>query len=652
MASTTTTSESLTAHRTDSGAALLPQAGGWVLAVDFGTSNTTAATADADTGPRELLFRLEPRLASAVLYGEDGFAVGVDALAQRMAAPERYVETPKRLVGRGSVLLAGREVNDVDLVGAVLTAALTEGVRQRAGQRPARVLLTHPASWGPRRIRVLTEAWQQAESAVDAAGESPEVALVAEPAAAAAFLSTGVDLSYGSRVAVLDFGGGTVDAAVVERSADGSFALVGRSDGLDPLGGVDFDHALFDHVLSQVPAAAVRLASPTSLADRYAALGLLDHVRMAKEALSERPSALVQVPPLSPDLPDGAAVQVTQAELLSLISADLDRAVELLERVCLDTGAPSSATGVVAAADETAGADVGVEAVYLIGGTSRIPHLAGLVAQRIGVAPSAIGDPQLAVALGAAGLGRRQLLEAEGRSVSDGDGTAQGALGESSPISHQPGSTELDLGSGDDDSASQSRRARARFGPLAWLRKHRRQFLAGLAAGALVSLIAVGGLAVLNDGNNAAAETTEPTAEDPREALGGIAPSCASASVPTDLPFDAEGAFACPQNPVGFTSVKVLTLTEEQLADAKAEATRLQKSGEPVASSFGGTTSDEITSGWSCDAAGACTGVLAYTEPLAAVTLHGPKTAFDAVLSDAATHDLAARAFLEPKAAA
>ncbi len=48
-------------------------------------------------------------------------------------------------------------------------------------------------------------------------------------------------------VAVYDFGGGTFDAAVLRRTEDG-FELIGTPEGLDRVGGIDVDEAVFAHV--------------------------------------------------------------------------------------------------------------------------------------------------------------------------------------------------------------------------------------------------------------------------------------------------------------------------------------------------------------------------------------------------------------------
>ena len=54
----------------------------------------------------------------------------------------------------------------------------------------------------------------------------------------------------GKPFAVFDFGGGTLDVAVLERR-DSTFEVLGI-DGADPLGGEDLDDLLFGHVVNQL----------------------------------------------------------------------------------------------------------------------------------------------------------------------------------------------------------------------------------------------------------------------------------------------------------------------------------------------------------------------------------------------------------------
>ena len=57
----------------------------------------------------------------------------------------------------------------------------------------------------------------------------------------------------GEVVAVYDLGGGTFDAAVLRRPATGLRASSGEPEGIERLGGIDFDEAVFEHVARGAP---------------------------------------------------------------------------------------------------------------------------------------------------------------------------------------------------------------------------------------------------------------------------------------------------------------------------------------------------------------------------------------------------------------
>ena len=127
----------------------------WTLAIDFGTTFTSAAVG-ADGRVELIEVGGVARLPSAVLWLDDHFTVGVTAEAQRAAHPDRLERTPKRHLGqREHMILGGGPVSVVDAVAAVLGAVYAEALRRRDGEPPAAVCLTHPARWGDARIDAL-----------------------------------------------------------------------------------------------------------------------------------------------------------------------------------------------------------------------------------------------------------------------------------------------------------------------------------------------------------------------------------------------------------------------------------------------------------------------------------------------------------------
>ncbi|MGX7673111.1 Hsp70 family protein [Plantactinospora sp. DSM 117369] len=345
-----------------------------LLAIDFGTSNTVAAVRGADGRARSLLFDGSPLLPSAVCLDPGGTPLtGRDASRAARLDPARFEPAPKRRIDDGAVLLGDREVPVTELVGAVLRRVSVEAYRQLGGVDEVR--LTHPARWGERRRTVLV-------AAARAAGLPPP-RLVAEPVAAAAYYPAvlGTVLPPGRALAVYDLGGGTFDAAVVRRTADG-FDVLAES-GLTDLGGLDFDQALVEHLGRGYAGGRTELwhglLSPADAGQRRARELLYDDVRAAKELLSRAASAELHLPAL--DL----RAHLTRDELESLIRRQLQQTVNCLART-------------IAAARLDPADLVGI---FLVGGSSRIPLAARLIHAELGVAPTTLEQPETVVAEGA-----------------------------------------------------------------------------------------------------------------------------------------------------------------------------------------------------------------------------------------------------------
>ena len=347
---------------------------GFALGVDLGTSNTVAVVRWPDGRTRPLLFDGQPLLPSGVYLDPQGMLyAGRDAQRLAEAEPGRYEPNPKRRIDEPAVLLGDREVATADLLAAVLGTVARAAVEATGFLPPA--ALTHPASWGARRREVLTAAAARA-------GWPPPL-LVPEPVAAARYFADVLrrPVPVGSSLAVFDFGGGTLDVAVV-RNEGGHFVVLG-SGGLPELGGLDLDAALVEHLgglLSRsVPEAWQRLNAPTSAADQRARRRFWGDIRGAKEMLSRTSSAPVVVPILEQN------VHLTREEL--------ERAgYPLLRRAVFEAGSVIAGCGL--RPDQLAG-------LFLVGGSSRVPMVARLLHAELGIAPTVLEQPELPVAEGA-----------------------------------------------------------------------------------------------------------------------------------------------------------------------------------------------------------------------------------------------------------
>jgi molecular chaperone HscA len=347
---------------------------GYALGVDVGTSNTVAVLRWPDGRTRPLLFDGAPVMPSAVCLDDSGrLQVGRDALRLGALNPARLELNPKRRVDESSVLLDGREIPTADLLAAILTAVARAAVEAVGFLPPA--ALTYPASWGAKRRDVLAHAATRAGW--------PPVRLVPEPVAAARYFVEVLrrPVPVGGSLAVFDFGGGTLDVAVVRNTGAG-FALLGDG-GIEDLGGLDVDAAIVAHlnpVLEQTSAVGwARIQKPDSLAAARNRRLFWEDVRGAKEMLSRTPVAPVAVAGTDD------AVHLTREELERVAAPLVRRAVRETAGVIRRCGLRP---------DQLAG-------LFLVGGSSRLPLVARMLHSELGIAPTALEQPELPVAEGA-----------------------------------------------------------------------------------------------------------------------------------------------------------------------------------------------------------------------------------------------------------
>ncbi len=207
-----------------------------------------------------------------------------------------------------------------------------------------------------------------------------DVVFVAEPQAAAVHYATQERLEPGAVVAVYDLGGGTFDVAVLRKTAEG-FELIGQPEGIERLGGVDFDEAVFRHVTQSIGGSLGDL-DPDDPVAQAAVSRLRDECVAAKEALSS--DTEVSIPVLLPNVQ--TEVRLTRAEFEAMVRPALADTLVVLNRSLRSAGV---------AAEQ-------LHSVLLVGGSSRIPLVAQLVSAELGRPVALDVHPKHSVAMGAA----------------------------------------------------------------------------------------------------------------------------------------------------------------------------------------------------------------------------------------------------------
>lgn len=310
---------------------------------------------------------------SVAYLGDDGELVFGQAAVRRAATePSRVAREFKRRVGDPTPVVLGGTPIPAEMLMARLLAWVVERVTEAEGGSPESLAVTHPANWGTYKLDLLTQAVRHAGLEVDH--------LVPEPVAAASFYASQRKLAPGSVIAVYDLGGGTFDAAVV-RSEPTGFVIVGQADGIERLGGIDFDHAVLRHVAGSIDLDLDNLdRDDVALAT---ALAQLRHACVeGKEALSSETD--VAIPVMLPNL--HTDVRLTRGELEGMIRPTLEETLVAMNRTVTSAG--------LTAEDVTA--------VLLVGGSSRIPLVDQLVTTELGRPTAVDARPKDAIPMGAA----------------------------------------------------------------------------------------------------------------------------------------------------------------------------------------------------------------------------------------------------------
>ncbi len=348
------------------------------LGVDVGSTFTAAAICRVQAGHRALpevvpLGTRSTAVSSVVYLGQDGEVIVGEAAERRAVThPDRVVREFKRRIGDEVPMVIGGTPHSAPEITAKVIRWVVDRVAQREGGPAAGIVITHPASWGTYKIRIIAQALLVTDL--------PDITFRTEPEAAAASYALSERIESGSTIAVYDLGGGTFDAAVVRKTGTATFSMLGHPQGLEQLGGVDFDDAVFNHVLAAVPDLAE--LDPDDPATLAATAALRRECTAAKEALSV--DTEVTIPVLAPGI--RSQVRLVRAEFEDMIRAQVAETVEALRRALRSADVEPQ----------------GLDAVLLVGGSSRVPLVAQLVSAELGRPVAVDADPKAAIALGAA----------------------------------------------------------------------------------------------------------------------------------------------------------------------------------------------------------------------------------------------------------
>jgi len=405
------------------------------IGIDFGTTASCIAVLDKYDQPFALtLDTVEPGsqadtriMPSVLFFQEDGTVLaGREALNEAAIRPNNAVTSIKRVLGRKhKEKLAGQEFDATQLTSKVIEQLIlrTEDGLFQLGEykTPRRAVVTVPVEFFDNQRRALLEACELAGLETHAFSKQ---GIVIDEAHAAAlyYLSKKVQLTVENepeRVLIFDFGGGTLDCALIQIENVGNKVLFKTlAPGGDPrLGGEDIDWALvglmadkakqeypdfdinclgdeqkFDHNY-RTPSLAEAAYRTRARFKRQAEVAKISLVNAPAIELSVQPLLRIGATPLEPFMMNGQGwarfdVTLIKEDLESVLEPFLKRAVSAVETICQRAG--------VVPED--------IHTILHVGRTSLLP----MVRERINsLLPNAedrsnLIEPKLCVALGAA----------------------------------------------------------------------------------------------------------------------------------------------------------------------------------------------------------------------------------------------------------
>ncbi|MBW2018779.1 MAG: Hsp70 family protein [Deltaproteobacteria bacterium] len=352
--------------------------GEYIVGIDLGTTySEVAAFVDGRVrviGPGDT--KMLPSCVGISPAGE--LLIGVPARNQQLLYPERTVRSIKRKMGSDdSVTLGDKEFTPQE-ISALILRELAEWAHRRLGHPVKKAVITVPAYFSDAQRNATREAGQLAGLDV--------VRILNEPTAAS--LAYGYGSDERRTVMIYDLGGGTFDVSIVTIESDITEVLA--SHGNNHLGGDDFDQLLVDRLLQEF-----RDIHDIDLTDGYSAAysRLWWAAEEAKKRLSFEPFVKIREDTLVTidGKPLHLETEISREEHEEMIRPLVESTLDSVSRAMDDAGKKPA----------------DLDAILLVGGSTRIPLVTQILEERAGIVPRQDVHPDLCVALGAGVLASR-----------------------------------------------------------------------------------------------------------------------------------------------------------------------------------------------------------------------------------------------------
>ena len=364
-----------------------------IVGIDLGTTNSLVAYVHPETRQPVAINDLGRGsiVPSVVHFPADGAepVVGNEAREFLLTDPQRTIYSVKRLLGKSYRDLGqhatrlGYKVIDDNSEGLVkirvedrffspieLSADILQELRARAEhalKTPVnRAVITVPAYFNDSQRQATRDAGRLAGLEV--------LRIVNEPTAAALAYGIGLDPDEEKTVAVYDLGGGTFDISIL-RIQQGIFEVL-STNGDTYLGGDDLDRAVVDHWTATFGLSEAFQTNP------HLQQQLRLAAEMAKKYLSQHDDFTTH---LTDEAGQNTTVTLTRTQFDDLIRPLVDRTITACRQALADAKLATT-----------------LDAVLLVGGSTRVPLVYEAVSEFFGQPANNSLNPDEVVALGAA----------------------------------------------------------------------------------------------------------------------------------------------------------------------------------------------------------------------------------------------------------
>lgn len=346
---------------------------GKIIGIDLGTTNSCVSVIEGGASviiPNDQGSRTTPSVVAFTKSGER--LVGAAALRQMVTNPERTVSSVKRHMGTDWRIQVDGKAFSPQEISAMILRKLRQDAESYLGEPVTEAVITVPAYFNDAQRQATKDAGRIAGLDVKR--------IINEPTSAA--LAYGLQGAENQKIMVFDLGGGTFDVSIIEL-VDGVIEVLATS-GDNHLGGDDFDERITNFLLNEIK----RTHQVDLRKDTAALRRVQEAAEQAKKELSAAVSAEISLPYLAQSA-NGAvhfSYTLSRAKFNELTQ-------DLVQRTSLPVQNALNDAGI---------APTELSRVLLVGGSTRIPAVQGMVQKLTGMAPSKNINPDECVAQGAA----------------------------------------------------------------------------------------------------------------------------------------------------------------------------------------------------------------------------------------------------------